>query len=90
MLCEYLQLSGCSDWEFKSDLSDITDSRDEQEGDDPAASAEIHETSSQVTCLVQTLWYALIDRRLFAFMIWTLRLVKARLVALRGYFLLRT
>ena len=32
-----------------------TYSRDEQEGDDPAASAEIYEASSQVTCLVYSL-----------------------------------
>ena len=42
VLCEYLQLSGCTDWEFK----------DEQEGDDPAASAEVYEMASQVVCLV--------------------------------------
>jgi hypothetical protein len=33
----------------------MTYSRDEQEGDDPAASSEIYEASSQVTCLVYLL-----------------------------------
>jgi hypothetical protein len=33
----------------------VTYGRDEQEGDDPAASAEIHETSTEVTCLVHYL-----------------------------------
>jgi hypothetical protein len=36
-------------------------SRDEQEGDDPAASAEIYEASSQVTCLVSCLEIKLIS-----------------------------
>lgn len=53
MLCEYLQLSGCSDWEFKFVLINIAYNRDEQEGDDPAATAEIHEMSQEVTCLVK-------------------------------------
>ena len=60
----------------------MTYSRDEQEGDDPAASAEIYEASSQVTCLVHSLWIRSNNRLHFAFMIWMWRLAKVKLVVL--------